>query len=81
MIGIRVNMVIIILEVEVIVVIEKVFVENFDDMEDLSFVDLLIEFKIERLRFFFELKNKYVIEVKDMNEYVMLYFELLNYMS
>lgn len=81
MIGIRVNMVIIILEVEVIVVIEKVFVENFDDMEDLSFVDLLIEFEIERLRFFFELKNKYVIEVKDMNEYVMLYFELLNYMS
>ncbi|XP_068729854.1 serine-rich adhesin for platelets-like [Montipora capricornis] len=79
--GTRVNMATIISEAEVTAAIEKAFAENFDDMEDSSSVDLPIESKIERLRLSFEPKNKYVTEVKDMNEYVMSYFESLNHMS
>ena len=81
MTGTRVNMATIISEAEVTAAIEKAFAENFDDMEDSSSVDLPIESKIERLRLSFEPKNKYVTEVKDMNEYVMSYFESLNHMS
>lgn len=77
----KVNMVVIILEVEVMVVIEQVFVEDFDDMEELVIEEILSEFKIEIMRCFFELINKYVSDVEDMNEYVLLYFELLNYVS
>lgn len=74
-------MVVIIFEVEVVVVIEQVFVERIDEMEELIVDEIMNEQKVLIMQCFFELKNKYVSGVENMNEYVFLYFEFLNYMS
>lgn len=71
----------IISEAEVTAAIEEALAEDFDDMEESSTEETATEPKIERLRYSFEPKNKYVKEVEDMNEYVLSYFESLNHMS
>lgn len=50
-------------------------------MEDANADETPTETKIETMRFSFEPRNKYVTEVKDMNEYVLSYFESMNHMS
>ena len=69
----------IISEAEVTAAIEEALAEDFDSMQQSNAEKS--EPKIERLKYSFEPKNKYVKEVKDMNEYVMSYFESLNHMS
>lgn len=71
----------IISEAEVTAAIEEALAEDFDDMEESSTEETATEPKIERLKYSFEPKNKYVKEVEDMNEYVLSYFESLNHMS
>lgn len=71
----------IISEAEVTAAIEEALAEDFDSMQQSNAEESQPEPKIERLKCSFEPKNKYVKEVKDMNEYVMSYFESLNHMS
>ncbi|CAH3171493.1 unnamed protein product [Porites evermanni] len=71
----------IISEAEVTAAIEEALAEDFGDMEDSNADETPTETKIETMRFSFEPRNKYVTEVKDMNEYVLSYFESMNHMS
>lgn len=77
----KVNMATIISEAEVTAAIEEALAEDFGDMEDANADETPTETKIETMRFSFEPRNKYVTEVKDMNEYVLSYFESMNHMS
>jgi len=73
----------IISEAEVTAAIEdlEALAKELDDMEDSSTEETSREPKIETMRCSFEPKNKYVEDVEDMNEYVLSYFESLNFMS
>ncbi|XP_067029022.1 uncharacterized protein C1orf198 homolog [Acropora muricata] len=71
----------IISEAEMTTAINEAFAQDFGDMEDSRSDEIPMECKVEKLRLSFEPKNKCVNEVKDMNEFVMSYFESLNHMS
>ena len=73
----------IISEAEVAAALEEALAEHSGDMESTFSVheEDSHETKLQTIRYSFEPKNKNAEEIKDMNEYVLSYFESLNSMS